>query len=160
MSGTEIYSVEWLRQQQLNKKGRVVLSPAPTVSAKPAVKQKESPKRGKYGNKPVPDPRGGKDFDSTLEGKHGIEYYLMEEKGLIAKVERQVEYVLHAGVKYRADFLITHLDGSLEVVDSKGVETEVFRIKRKLFIADYPHIKFTTRKAKEKKSKGKKKGDR
>jgi hypothetical protein len=132
--------------------------PAPKVSAKPAAGPKKNPKKGKFGNVKVADPKGGKAYDSKLEARHGAEYEAMLAAGQIKALDRQREYVLHAGIKYRADFLITHLDGSLEVVDSKGVETEVFKIKRKLFLVDYPHIKFTTRKAKARARKVSKRG--
>jgi len=172
----------------LNNKGRLqvdektfkaLVNPAPAVLGKnsslPTQKAKtrgmsevpeagaKIPKVGKYKNIKVPDPRGGRDFDSILEGKHGVEYYMMEEKGLIQKVERQHPFVLHAGIKWVCDFLLTHLDGSLEAVDSKGVETPEFKLKKKLFLKDYPHIKMTIRKAKEpskKSRKGKNKGGR
>jgi len=45
------------------------------------------------------------------------------------------------GVKvctYIADFLVTYGDGSQKVIDVKGVETSVFRIKAKLYAALYP----------------------
>ncbi len=158
MAGTEIYSAEWLRQQNINKKGRVVLdSPAPKVSAKPkANNPATAPKRGKFGNKKTADPKGGKMYDSKLEARHGAEYQNMLAAGKIAALERQHVFILYAGIKYICDFLITHLDGSLEAVDSKGVETAEFRLKKKLFLKDYPHIKLTVRKANPAKS-GKKK---
>ena len=127
----------------------VLDSPAPKVLAAP---RKESPakapKRGKFGNHKTPDPKGGKMYDSKLEAKHGAEYESMLAAGKIAKLERQHPFTLYAGIKYICDFLITHLDGSLEAVDSKGVETAEFRLKKKLFLKDFPHIKLTVRKAK------------
>lgn len=148
-----------MRNQNINKKGRVVLdSPAPKVSAKPAVnKPATATKRGKFGNKKTVDPKGGKMYDSKLEARHGAEYQGMLAAGKIADLKRQHVFILYAGIKYICDFLITHLDGSLEAVDSKGVETAEFRIKKKLFLKDYPHIKLTVRKAKQAKPRKKKK---
>lgn len=174
MGGTERYSAEWLRNQNINKKGRVVLdSPAPKPDKKGMVTvhkdalvsslgngrkgPAKAPKRGKFGNHKTPDPKGGKMYDSKLEAKHGAEYQAMLAAGQIADLKRQHTFTLYAGIKYICDFLITHLDGSLEAVDSKGVETAEFRLKKKLFLKDYPHIKLTVRKAKPAKAGAKKK---
>ncbi|MGC8230884.1 DUF1064 domain-containing protein [Pseudobacillus badius] len=48
--------------------------------------------------------------------------------------------VLHEQIEYAADFEVHHKDGSIEVIAIKGAETEVFKIKRKLFEKKYPHI--------------------
>lgn len=91
----------------------------------------------------------GIEFDSKAEG----EYYTLlkkeRENGLIHSFELQPRFILQDkfvkdGVSFRkieyvADFLITHNDGSVEVVDIKGMETPEFRIKRKLFEKKYPH---------------------
>lgn len=138
----------------LIKRSNVGVSPAPKVSApKKDSRPAEGPKKGKYGNIKVPDPEGGPDYDSVLESKHGAEYVQMLKRGEIKALVRQYTFTLHAGIKYKCDFLITHLDGSLEAVDSKGVETDVFKIKKKLLLFDYPGLKFTVRKAKPAKKK-------
>ena len=46
-------------------------------------------------------------------------------------------------ITYRADFSVTHKDGSIEVVDVKGFKTEVYNIKRKMFLFVYQGLKFT-----------------
>lgn len=43
-------------------------------------------------------------------------------------------------ITYIADFQVTYCDGRIEIEDVKGKETEVFRIKRKLFEAAYPDL--------------------
>ena len=43
-------------------------------------------------------------------------------------------------ITYIADFRVTYDDGHTEIEDVKGKETEVFRIKRKLFEAAYPDL--------------------
>lgn len=40
-------------------------------------------------------------------------------------------------VTYTPDFEVTHLDGSVEVIDIKGFKTDVFKIKMKLFMDRY-----------------------
>lgn len=130
---------------QMAKGGRKAsVSPTPKVSPQKTAK----PKRGKFGNIKTSDPEGGKAYDSRLEAKHGAEYQAMLERGEIRKLERQRVFTLHAGIKYIADFLITHLDGSLEAVDSKGMETAIFKLKKKLFLVDFPAVKLTVRKSK------------
>ncbi len=175
--GTETLSLaEYRRLRDAGKvtnKGRIVVdSPAPKPDKKGVVtvhkdalvsslgNGRKSPatatKRGKFGNHKTIDPKGGKMYDSKLEARHGAEYQNMLSAGQIAALERQHVFILYAGIKYICDFLITHLDGSLEAVDSKGVETAEFRLKKKLFLKDYPHIKFTVRKAKQSKPRKKK----
>jgi hypothetical protein len=47
------------------------------------------------------------------------------------KLFRKIEYI--------ADFQVHHLDGSVEIIDVKGVETAEFKVKRKLFERIYLH---------------------
>ena len=155
MAGTERLSPQQFRammasgELQVGRKGKIVASPKASVSPAPKVSPQKTakPKRGKFGNIKTSDPEGGKAYDSRLEAKHGAEYQAMLERGEIRKLERQKVFTLHAGIKYIADFLITHLDGSLEAVDSKGMETAIFKLKKKLFLVDFPAVKLTIRKA-------------
>lgn len=85
-------------------------------------------------------------FDSQLEASFYL--YLKEHK---YKFDLQVPIILidkfkHNGTSYRktkyiADFKIYH-KGKEIYVDSKGVETAVFKIKRKLLLSRYPNILF------------------
>jgi hypothetical protein len=43
-------------------------------------------------------------------------------------------------ISYIADFMVFYHDGRITVEDVKGVETEAFRLKRKLFEAAYPDL--------------------
>ena len=146
-NGTSLVVNRAKEQEKVVKRG---------VSPAPGKKSATQPKRGKFGNIKVPDPEGGPDYDSRLEAKHGAEYVAMKKAGLILDVERQVPFKLHAGIIYKCDFLITHLDGSREAVDSKGMETDAFKLKKKLLLFDYPDLKFTIRKAKTAKNKARK----
>ena len=56
-------------------------------------------------------------------------FLLQEEKKKNGKTIRKIEYV--------ADFEVHNLDGSTEIIDIKGVETEGFKIKRKLYERRY-----------------------
>ena len=43
-------------------------------------------------------------------------------------------------IRYRPDFEVWRLDGTLEAHDFKGMETPVFKLKAKLFRARYPGV--------------------
>lgn len=44
------------------------------------------------------------------------------------------------GIGYEADFSVVHLDGTVEVVDVKGMETQAGVLRRKLFEWKYPDV--------------------
>ena len=45
---------------------------------------------------------------------------------------------------YETDFVILHADGSYEIVDTKGVETDAFKLKIKALKSRYPGVKIRT----------------
>lgn len=45
-------------------------------------------------------------------------------------------------IKYIADFVVTYADGHKEVVDVKGVATDIYRLKKKLLLYKYRDIDF------------------
>jgi hypothetical protein len=91
-------------------------------------------------------------FDSKAEMHHYQELKLLEKAREIAGLEIQPEFLLqkaftdkagkkHREINYRADFI--YFDNKLEkciVEDVKGMLTEVYKIKRKLFLFRYPEI--------------------
>jgi hypothetical protein len=105
-------------------------------------------KLSKYRNKKtVVD---GITFDSKREAEYYCELKLRLRAKEIVDVKLQPKFVLLEGFqkngrKYRpltyiADFLVSYPNGHQEVIDVKGKETEVFRIKQKLFENKYPHL--------------------
>lgn len=104
-------------------------------------------KRSKYNNRKVE--LDGYVFDSQLEADYYIQLKLREKAEDILFFRIQPEYLLqpefekdgkkHREIRYVADFEIHHTDGTIEVVDVKGLKTEVFRIKEKMFHKIYPH---------------------
>lgn len=42
---------------------------------------------------------------------------------------------------YIADFVVTEVNGTVRVYDSKGFRTPEFKLKKKLFEACYPHLR-------------------
>lgn len=89
-------------------------------------------------------------FDSRAEANYYSQLKLLKRAKKILDFELQPEYTLlkpfrkngkaYRGIKYRADFLVTHLDGSKEVIDVKGVKTAVYAMKKQLFENMYPDL--------------------
>jgi hypothetical protein len=95
---------------------------------------------------------GGITFDSKKEAKDGLKLQQLASTGVISNLQRQVKFVLQEGYRnsqgkairpicYIADFVYER-DGKKYVQDSKGVRTEVYKIKRKIFEKKYPEYIF------------------
>lgn len=105
---------------------------------------------GKYNNKKAYI--GELKFDSQLEAEYYT--YLQENKDElgICKIELQVPFLLidtikynghtYSKIQYKRDFKVIYNNGIIEVLDTKGVETSVFRLKRRLLLERYPDINF------------------
>lgn len=101
----------------------------------------------KYGSKK--EKIDGYVFDSKIESRYYLQLKWLQDNEQILFFRLQPHYLLQEAFKkdgrsfrkieYIADFEVHNLDGSIEVVDVKGVETEAFKIKRKLFEKKYPH---------------------
>jgi hypothetical protein len=101
----------------------------------------------KYHNKPCE--ADGYKFDSLAERSRWHELQLLSRAGAIGAVTVHPVYVLqeayrHGGrmvraINYEGDFCYRE-DGVLVVEDVKGVITQVFSIKRKLFEFRYPDV--------------------
>ncbi|MED2007030.1 DUF1064 domain-containing protein [Brevibacillus borstelensis] len=111
----------------------------------------QQPKRSKYKNKKtVVD---GITFDSKAESEYYLVLKEMLAAGEIKDMRLQPVYVLQEkcvrngkklqAITYKADFEVLHLNGTLEVIDIKGEETEAFKIKAKMFQYKYPNMKLT-----------------
>lgn len=90
-------------------------------------------------------------FDSKMESNY-YRYLLDEkEKGRVVSIALQPSFeliprFLHNGcvirkMVYKADFLVVYSDESCVVIDVKGVKTQVFNLKKKLFHYRYPNLK-------------------
>jgi len=105
----------------------------------------------KYGAKPrVVD---GVRFDSRAEARRYAELKLLEMAGEISGLAAHPRFVLQAAfrrgaelvraIEYEADFQYQETaSGATVVEDVKGVETEAFRIKRRMFLYNYPGVEF------------------
>ena len=88
-------------------------------------------------------------FDSKAEGEYYLHLKQQVTERQILGFERQKRMLLQEafnveGVKgkirpifYVVDFIITENDGTLTYVDVKGMETDVFKLKKKLFMKRY-----------------------
>ena len=101
-------------------------------------------KKPKYNNKRVKV--DGILFDSQKEADFYGELKLSLRAGIIKGFCRQPEFGLLEGfgyrrpITYRADFIVFNLDGTVEIIDTKGMETEIFKIKLKQFKDKYPGL--------------------
>ena len=96
-------------------------------------------KQNKYKNKKVV--YDGIKFDSKKEGAYYLKLKVLEEKGIIKNLQRQVKFELLPtfkfnggtirGISYYADFTYIQ-DDKLHIVDTKGIRTEVYKIKKKM----------------------------
>lgn len=106
------------------------------VERKDVVKPRRKPHRAhKYGA--TRTEYGGRMFDSKLEA--AVAKRLIEGGYPIAGIEFQAPFTFACGAVYKADFLVTMSnDFDRVVVEAKGLETDVWRLKEKLFRHEYP----------------------
>jgi hypothetical protein len=94
----------------------------------------------------------GVTFDSAGEARAGSLLMLWEKAGAISKLERQPRYTLMDGyvdpvgrkvrpMQYVPDFRFIRA-GQTVVVDFKGMKTEAYKLKAKLFRQRYPDLQF------------------
>lgn len=88
-------------------------------------------------------------FDSALEAKRYRQLALLEKAGEIKNLKLQVPFLLQESfrknnktyrkIEYIADFVYEE-DEKTIVEDTKGMKTDVFKIKQKLFEYKYPDL--------------------
>lgn len=86
----------------------------------------------------------GYTYHSKKEAAYAAELDLRKRAGDIKDWKRQVKISLDVNgyhiTNYYVDFMIEHNDTSLEYVEVKGFETDVWRLKWALFEALYSHL--------------------
>ena len=85
---------------------------------------------------------GGFTFDSKKEAERWVKLSLLQRAGEIHNLEKQVKYELQPkftingkvvrAITYTADFVYT-VEGKTVVEDVKGMRTDVYKLKKKLF---------------------------
>ena len=100
---------------------------------------KKNSDQNKYKNKKVTI--DGIEFDSTKEAQYYLVYKTDLKNKKIKRLILQPTFELIPEIlgvirpiTYRGDFMLEHFDGTTEVIDVKGVRTEVFNLKRKLLL--------------------------
>lgn len=91
-------------------------------------------------------------FDSKKEADFYCELKMLKMGGVVKDFERQHKFILQEGFRHRgkaeraiayiADFVIEYSDGHIEVVDVKGMRTDVYKLKRKLLLYRHPDMIF------------------
>jgi hypothetical protein len=107
------------------------------------------PFRRKHKYHAIPTVVDGIQFASHKEAKRFVKLKSLEKAGVISDLILQPVYVLQEtfkyqgetvrAIKYVADFAYRE-NGKIVVEDTKGVETQVFKLKRKLFWRKYPDL--------------------
>ncbi|MDL2238155.1 DUF1064 domain-containing protein [Christensenellaceae bacterium OttesenSCG-928-K19] len=87
-------------------------------------------KRSKYGNKRTT--LDGVERDSKLESDYYAQLRLMEKAKEVTRFFEKVSFQLTDGISYVADFVVLWPDGTWTVEDTKGKETDVYKMKKKL----------------------------
>ena len=104
--------------------------------------QKTSPepkekKPSKYKNKKIKI--DGHYFDSIKESKYYEELKLRLMAGDILGFCLQPKFILSNSISYIADFIVFEKDKTI-IVDVKGIKTDVYKLKKKLFKEKYPEL--------------------
>lgn len=111
--------------------------PGQGVVKKVAAQEEEKP--SKYHVRPKAERRyNGILFASVKEMDYYKDLQLLIKGGEIKFFLRQVPFDLPGGVKYRVDFIEFYPDGTVRFIDVKGIETQMFKTKKKQVEALYP----------------------
>lgn len=86
-------------------------------------------------------------YDSKLEAKLAADIDLLWKTGQLIGCFTQVPFELKGKngtvvCKHKVDFHLIFRDGHHEIWEAKGYPTPVWRLKHKLFLDNYPHIKY------------------
>jgi len=77
-------------------------------------------------------------FHSKLEERYDRHLQLLMKAGEVLFYLSQIPLRLPGGTKYIVDFLVFYADGSVKFLDVKGIETNLFRLKKREIEAIYP----------------------
>lgn len=91
-------------------------------------------------------------FDSQKEADYYTDLLWLKQSGAVKSIELQPEFVLQPGYEregkkirpiiYRADFKVVEASGHIYYVDTKGMKTQVYLLKKKMLLYKYPDIDF------------------
>jgi len=92
--------------------------------------------RFKFNNRRVTD--NGEKFASKLEHRFKEHLESIKKNGQILFYLTQVPIRLPGGTKYIVDFVVFYSDGVVRFIDTKGMQTDTFKIKKREVEAIYP----------------------
>lgn len=92
-------------------------------------------------------------FSSQLEAQYYQRLKLLQRVGEVTEIKLQVPYILQPAyvmsdgtkvraIKYLADFVVSFSDGRKQVIDTKGMRTPIYKLKKKILLYKYPDIDF------------------
>lgn len=90
----------------------------------------------KFNNKPVLNE--GKRYSSKLEYSFKCHLDLLKKAGNVIFYLTQVPIDLPGKTKYICDFQVFYSDGSVKFIDTKGIETPTFSLKKRQVEELYP----------------------
>lgn len=104
--------------------------------------------QNKYKNKKVVI--DGIIFASRTESEYYLALKEEEKNGIILSIEVQPRFILQETFKkggktfrqieYVSDFKVVGKDGSIRIIEIKGFETDIWKLKQKLFEYKYPDL--------------------
>ncbi len=136
------WTEEDLRLRALVQQRVAALLPA-TATTKSAGKSKYNARKKEV---------DGHTFDSTAEARRYVALKEQQRIGSISALELQPRFLLQAGfrgedgkwvrkIEYVADFRYK-MDGVIHILDVKGYQTELFKVKWKLAMAKFPQYRW------------------
>lgn len=93
------------------------------------------PKPSKYHN--IRTEYKGRVYASKKEARYAETLDQYKAAGVVLAWFAQVPFPLPGGITYVADFVVICADWSVSVRDAKGMKTDVYRLKKKLFKERY-----------------------
>lgn len=95
--------------------------------------------KSKYGN--INRTYNGRTYHSKLEAKYAQDLDILQKAGEVVSWEPQYKISLDVNnqhiCNYYVDFRVEYTNRRIELVEVKGFETEIYRLKRKLMEALY-----------------------
>lgn len=86
----------------------------------------------------IPTEVGHAKFMSKKEARHWEELLLAKRAGSLLFALRQVPFHHSSGVRYVVDFVEFWANGDVRFVDVKGVQTPMYKVKKKMIEAEFP----------------------
>lgn len=82
----------------------------------------------------------GRWYASKKEAQYAKTLWLAKAAGTVLYWHEQVPFRFSSGVKYFVDFMVCYSDHTLEYVEVKGYETDVYKLKMRMLADEYPDV--------------------